>query len=169
MLKNQRLQSYAFLQGMYDDGYFPNFLVDKGKAILVSLCEQIEKTKPLGDEVLKLTHAATEEFNELAYDECKRLLAQLRPFEPPGSGRYGQVLGLAVLIGAMGATVTFMRSSSAVVVVPLGVALVACAAFAHVKRHDTRVSPIEKHNLPLDRGIRIQEPLHATIVCLHSV
>ena len=66
MLKNQRLQSYAFLQGMYDDGYFPNFLVDKGKAILVSLCEQIEKTKPLGDEVLKLTHAATEEFNELA-------------------------------------------------------------------------------------------------------
>jgi len=66
MLNNERLRSYAFLQGMYDDGYFPNFLVDKGRAILVRLCEQIEKTKPVGADVLKLTHAATEEFNALA-------------------------------------------------------------------------------------------------------
>ena len=32
-LQNPQIQSYDFLRGMYDDGYFPNFLVDKCKAI----------------------------------------------------------------------------------------------------------------------------------------
>ncbi len=66
-ITNQELQDYHFLQDMYDDGYFPNFLVDKGKQILISLCEQIEAQKPKeAAEVYKLTHAATEAFNELA-------------------------------------------------------------------------------------------------------
>ncbi|USZ14329.1 MULTISPECIES: DUF5713 family protein [Gammaproteobacteria] len=28
-IQNPQIQSYDFLRGMYDDGYFPNFLVDK--------------------------------------------------------------------------------------------------------------------------------------------
>ncbi|WP_332420324.1 DUF5713 family protein [Vibrio metschnikovii] len=38
-IKNPDMASYQFLQEMYKDGYFPNFLVDKGKDILVRLCE----------------------------------------------------------------------------------------------------------------------------------
>jgi len=51
---------------MYDDSYFPTRLVDKGKAILLRLCEAIEADKPTDlDALYALTHAATEEFNEL--------------------------------------------------------------------------------------------------------
>lgn len=65
-ITNDQLKKYPFLQGMYNDGYFPDFLVDKGKAILVRLCETIEKEKPTdNDALLKLTHGATEEFNTL--------------------------------------------------------------------------------------------------------
>ncbi|WP_395734562.1 DUF5713 family protein, partial [Prosthecobacter sp.] len=40
--------------------------VDKGKAILVRLCEAIEAQKPSDEaSLLRLTHAATEEFNVL--------------------------------------------------------------------------------------------------------
>jgi hypothetical protein len=66
-ITNSKLQHYDFLKDMYADSYFPNFLVDKGKQILMDLCEAIEKQKPDDpDEVYKLTHAATEKFNELA-------------------------------------------------------------------------------------------------------
>ena len=65
-ITNPKLQNYAFLKEMYDDGYFPDFLVDKGKAILTHLCEQMESEKPTDAEgVYRLTHAATEAFNEL--------------------------------------------------------------------------------------------------------
>lgn len=65
-ITNPKLQDYPFLQEMYDDDYFPDFLVDKGKAILVRLCEQIESENPTTAEgMLKLTHAATEAFNDL--------------------------------------------------------------------------------------------------------
>lgn len=56
----------TFLAEMYEDSYFPNHLVDKGKAILVALCARIEKDKPSTLEALyDLTCAATEEFNSL--------------------------------------------------------------------------------------------------------
>lgn len=65
-ITNAKLKDYPFLQEMYDDEYFPNFLVDKGKAILARLCEAIETQKPTdNDRVLQLTHAATNEFNAL--------------------------------------------------------------------------------------------------------
>ena len=65
-ITNAKLQDYAFLQEMYEDQYFPDFLVDKCKSILVHLCEAIEKQKPADTEsLLVLTHAATEEINEL--------------------------------------------------------------------------------------------------------
>ena len=36
-ITNEKLKNYPFLKGMYEDGYFPTFLVDKGKNILVRL------------------------------------------------------------------------------------------------------------------------------------
>lgn len=65
-IKNDTLRYYSFLKDMYSDSYFPKFLVDKGKAILVDLCMQIEKEQPKNlEELYKLTHAATEKFNGL--------------------------------------------------------------------------------------------------------
>lgn len=65
-LSNELVRNYAFLEDMYDDDYFPNKLVDKGKAILVELCFKIEDTKPKTlEDLYKLTHSATDQFNEL--------------------------------------------------------------------------------------------------------
>jgi len=65
-INNEKLKNYDFLRGMYKDGYFPDFLVDKIKVILVDLCEKIEKENPQNPESLfKLTHAATEKINSL--------------------------------------------------------------------------------------------------------
>jgi hypothetical protein len=64
---NDKIKNHQLLAEMYADGYFPNFLVDKIKAILLNLCEQIEREEPSDDEsLLKLTHAATEQINGLA-------------------------------------------------------------------------------------------------------
>ena len=64
---NAKIHKHAFLQEMYDDDYFPKRLVDKGKAILLKLCAQIEAKQPGdADAVYALTHAATERFNDLA-------------------------------------------------------------------------------------------------------
>ncbi|MEU6429328.1 DUF5713 family protein [Microbispora sp. NPDC046973] len=63
---NQHVAGHAFLRGMYEDGYYPDHLVDKGKAILLRLCERIEAEKPSDLAALYvLTEAATEEFNAL--------------------------------------------------------------------------------------------------------
>ncbi len=60
------MKNHNFLQGMYADGYFPDFLVDRIKAILVELCGSIESEKPQDNEaLLKLTHAATDKINDL--------------------------------------------------------------------------------------------------------
>jgi hypothetical protein len=66
-LTNEKTRNRAFLQAMYDDDYFPDPLVDKGKQILIRLCERIENEQPADETALyELTHAATNEFNELA-------------------------------------------------------------------------------------------------------
>jgi hypothetical protein len=66
-LANEQIKSHAFLQCMYQDAYFPKHLVDKGKQILVRLCERIENEKPADEAALYvLTHAATNDFNDLA-------------------------------------------------------------------------------------------------------
>ena len=65
-LNNQIMNNYDFLRGMYNDGYFPDFLVDKIKKILIDLCEKIEQQNPPdNDSLLVLTHAATELINKL--------------------------------------------------------------------------------------------------------
>ncbi|GAA0394671.1 hypothetical protein Acor_64270 [Acrocarpospora corrugata] len=63
---NQQVADYAFLKGMYADAYYPDHVVDLGKAILLRLCERIEAERPADLAALYvLTEAATEEFNAL--------------------------------------------------------------------------------------------------------
>ncbi|MFD6532494.1 DUF5713 family protein [Streptomyces sp. NPDC060184] len=65
-ITNQQVAGHAFLRQMYDDSYFPDRLVDRGKAILLRLCERVETERPSDLESLyALTRAATEEFNLL--------------------------------------------------------------------------------------------------------
>ena len=65
-ITNPTMMKHAFLTEMYDDDYFPDFLVDKCKQILFSLCEQIESSKPADTvSLFKLTHAAVETINQL--------------------------------------------------------------------------------------------------------
>ena len=68
-ITNEHIANYDFLREMYDDPYFPDHVVDKGKAVLLRLCERIEAERPADLAALyKLTHAATEEFNALEDD-----------------------------------------------------------------------------------------------------
>ncbi|OIJ99935.1 hypothetical protein BIV25_08835 [Streptomyces sp. MUSC 14] len=63
---NPDVARHRFLELLYEDGYFPDHLVDKGRAILLALCERIEAGRPADLAGLyRLTHAATEEFNAL--------------------------------------------------------------------------------------------------------
>lgn len=65
-IQNPQILSYTFLQEMYDDDYFPDFLVDKCKAIFLNTCERIEQEKPQNlDELYAITHEATEQINDL--------------------------------------------------------------------------------------------------------
>lgn len=66
-ITNAKVADYGFLEDMYADDYYPDFLVDKCREILVNLCVQIETWKPSTDaELFQLTHAATELINSLA-------------------------------------------------------------------------------------------------------
>jgi hypothetical protein len=63
---NQRIAGHAFLRHLYADTYYPDHVLDKGRAILLRLCERIEAGQPSDVTALyTLTHAATEEFNDL--------------------------------------------------------------------------------------------------------
>ncbi|MFF2548728.1 DUF5713 family protein [Kitasatospora sp. NPDC058063] len=65
-ITNQQVAGHAFLRSMYEDSYFPDHVVDQGRAILVRLCERIEAEQPPNLQALyTLTQAATEEFNLL--------------------------------------------------------------------------------------------------------
>ena len=66
---NRQVAGHSFLKGMYADGYYPDHVVDKGRAILVRLCERIEVERPRDlAELYALTEVATEEFNALEED-----------------------------------------------------------------------------------------------------
>ncbi|GAB1079372.1 MULTISPECIES: DUF5713 family protein [Shewanella] len=63
---NPVIQQRQLLAPMYLDGYFPDFLVDKLKGVLLQLCSEIEALKPEDEgALLQLTHAATLAINEL--------------------------------------------------------------------------------------------------------
>ncbi len=72
-LENATVKKHIFLKEMYEDAYFPNKLVDRGKAILVGLRFEIEQQQPQSlDSLYELTHAATDKFNDLeeAFEEA---------------------------------------------------------------------------------------------------
>ena len=65
-ITNQQVAGHAFLRLLYADGYFPDHVVDKGKEVLLRLCERIEAEQPSDLAALyALTEVATEEFNAL--------------------------------------------------------------------------------------------------------
>ncbi|WP_055600590.1 DUF5713 family protein [Streptomyces aureus] len=65
-LTNRQVAGHGFLRQMYADAYFPDHVVDKGRAILLRLCERIEAERPADLAALyELTRAATDEFNLL--------------------------------------------------------------------------------------------------------
>ncbi|TDC80200.1 DUF5713 family protein [Streptomyces hainanensis] len=65
-LRNEQAAARSFLEVLYEDDYFPDHLLDKGRAILLRLCERVEAERPADLPALyALTHAATEEFNAL--------------------------------------------------------------------------------------------------------
>ncbi|MFI6288899.1 DUF5713 family protein [Streptomyces sp. NPDC051018] len=65
-ISNQQVAGRAFLQPLYEDPYFPDHVLDKGRAILLRLCERIEAERPPDLAALYvLTEGATEEFNRL--------------------------------------------------------------------------------------------------------
>lgn len=68
-IENLEIRSHSFLEPMYMDDYYPKNLVDKSKNVLIKLCADIEKTNPsTTEELLNITHAATDQFNELMYE-----------------------------------------------------------------------------------------------------
>lgn len=67
IITNENIRKHSFLVDMYDDDYFPEFLVDKCKGILIHLCEEIESKHPSkADDLYQLTHSATEKINFLS-------------------------------------------------------------------------------------------------------
>lgn len=68
-ITNAQVVGHTFLSGMLDDDYYPDHLVAKGQAILRRLCALVEADRPADLAALYvLTHAATDRFNELAYE-----------------------------------------------------------------------------------------------------
>ena len=62
---------------MQRDSYFPSAQVEKGKVILLKLCETVEAKKPSSlAQLYALTHAATDEFNLLG-EELEEIGSEL--------------------------------------------------------------------------------------------
>lgn len=76
-IQNQQILAHSFLQDMQRDSYFPSAQVEKGKVILLKLCETIEAKKPSSlAQLYALTHAATDEFNLLG-EELEEIGSEL--------------------------------------------------------------------------------------------
>jgi len=68
-IENETMRAHPFVADMVADGYFPDAQVKKVETVLRALCEQIEAVKPESlAELYPLTHAATEQINDLAED-----------------------------------------------------------------------------------------------------
>ncbi|NNN30249.1 hypothetical protein HLK59_07700 [Streptomyces sp. S3(2020)] len=69
-ISNPQVTAYPFLKALYEDDYYPDHVLDRGRDILLRLCERIETERPADPAGLYvLTQAATEEFNELQGDD----------------------------------------------------------------------------------------------------
>ncbi|MER5866492.1 DUF5713 family protein [Kitasatospora sp. NPDC002040] len=65
-ITNQQVAGHPFLKALYADAYYPDHVLDLGRAVLLRLCERIEAEQPSDLAALyALTEVATEEFNAL--------------------------------------------------------------------------------------------------------
>lgn len=65
-LSDKQIDQLNLLDEMYYDGYFPNHLVDRLKAILIDVCKRIESENPKSEsDLYVITHFATEQINDL--------------------------------------------------------------------------------------------------------
>lgn len=65
-ITNEQVADHTFLKQLYADDYYPDHVLDKGRAILIRLCARIEAQRPRDlAELYAVTGAATEEFNLL--------------------------------------------------------------------------------------------------------
>ncbi|MCX4779130.1 DUF5713 family protein [Streptomyces sp. NBC_01264] len=66
LITNRQVAARSFLKPLYADAYYPDHVLDQGRAILLRLCARIEAEAPSDLAALYvLTGAATEEFNLL--------------------------------------------------------------------------------------------------------
>lgn len=66
MISNEKIDSHEWLNDMYEDDFFPDFLVDKVRGILLDVCQKIEKKKPTNlYDLYIITHTAVAEINKL--------------------------------------------------------------------------------------------------------
>ena len=72
--QNPHITDYSMVKDMYEDGWFPNHLVDKIKQILLKMCDFIEEKEPTTTEALfSITHEAVEKINDLEEELYKKL------------------------------------------------------------------------------------------------
>ncbi|MEU0162021.1 DUF5713 family protein [Streptomyces sp. NPDC006261] len=65
-ITNRQVAEHPFLLPLYEDDYYPDPVLDRGRAVLLRLCERIEAERPADLAALyRLTEGATEEFNAL--------------------------------------------------------------------------------------------------------
>ncbi|MEV1067686.1 DUF5713 family protein [Streptomyces sp. NPDC050263] len=65
-VSNEQVAGHAFLKALYRSDHYPDEVLDRGKGILLRLCERVETERPSDLAALyALTQAATEEFNDL--------------------------------------------------------------------------------------------------------
>ncbi|MGW7267750.1 DUF5713 family protein [Streptomyces sp. NPDC054842] len=65
-VKNENVLRHPFLRALYEDDYYPDHVLDRGREILLGLCGRIEAERPDGLAALyALTAVATEEFDAL--------------------------------------------------------------------------------------------------------
>ena len=63
---NLKIDASKLLEGMYRDGYFPDFLVDKVRDVIIEACREIETENPKTHENLyAITCRATDKINDL--------------------------------------------------------------------------------------------------------
>jgi hypothetical protein len=65
-VNNENVLRHPFLRALYEDDYYPDHVLDRGREILLRLCARIEAERPASLAALyALTTVATEEFNAL--------------------------------------------------------------------------------------------------------
>ncbi|MEU8892639.1 DUF5713 family protein [Streptomyces sp. NPDC048442] len=88
---NQQVKDRVFLRALYGSDYYPEHVLDRGRAVLAGLCERIEAERPADLAALYvLTEVATEQFNDLEaeFDEAGSEIDTIAREEIAGEFRF---------------------------------------------------------------------------------